>query len=73
MTRLLGIGLAAPRMKPSRASPVWLPSPATPAPTVANDSSGKPPKVASTAIMRKLLILGNALVRDARTWTPTLA
>ena len=35
--------------------------------------AGKPPKVALTAIMRKLLILANALVRDARTWTPTLA
>ncbi len=35
--------------------------------------AGKPPKVALTAIMRKLLILANALIRDARTWTPTLA
>ena len=32
--------------------------------------AGKPPKVALTAIMRKLLILANALLRDRRTWTP---
>jgi len=33
-------------------------------------AAGKPPKVALTAIMRKLLILANALLRDGRTWTP---
>jgi len=33
-------------------------------------AAGKPPKVAITAIMRKLLILANALLRDGRTWTP---
>ena len=33
-------------------------------------AAGKPPKVALVAIMRKLLILANALLRDARTWTP---
>lgn len=32
--------------------------------------AGKPPKLALTAIMRKLLILANALLRDHRTWTP---
>lgn len=32
-------------------------------------AAGKPPKVALTAIMRKLLILANALIRDGRTWT----
>ena len=31
---------------------------------------GKPPKVALTAVMRKLLILVNALVQQDRTWTP---
>ena len=31
---------------------------------------GKPPKVALTAVMRKLLILANALVQQDRTWTP---
>lgn len=36
-------------------------------------ASGKPPKVALIAIMRKLLILANALLRDGRTWTPKLA
>jgi transposase len=36
-------------------------------------AAGKPPKVALTAVMRKLLILANALLRDARTWTPKLA
>jgi transposase len=30
--------------------------------------AGKPPKVALTAIMRKLIILANALMRDGRTW-----
>jgi transposase len=33
-------------------------------------AAGKPPKVALIAIMRKLLILANALLRDRRTWTP---
>jgi len=32
--------------------------------------AGKPPKVAITAIMRKLVILANALIRDGRKWTP---
>jgi transposase len=36
-------------------------------------AAGKPSKVALVAIMRKLLILANALIRDGRTWTPTLA
>jgi transposase len=33
-------------------------------------AAGKPPKVALIAIMRKLIILANALLRDGRTWTP---
>jgi transposase len=32
--------------------------------------AGKPAKKAITAIMRKLVILANALIRDARQWTP---
>jgi len=32
--------------------------------------AGKPPKVAITAIMRKLVILANALIRDGREWAP---
>jgi transposase len=36
-------------------------------------AAGKPPKVALIAIMRKLLILANALLRDGRTWLPKLA
>jgi transposase len=36
-------------------------------------AAGKPPKLALTAIMRKLLILGNALLRDRRTWSETPA
>jgi len=32
--------------------------------------NGKPPKVAITAIMRKLIILANALLRDNRKWSP---
>ena len=35
--------------------------------------AGKPPKLAITAIMRKLLILANALLRDRRAWAPTAA
>lgn len=33
--------------------------------------AGKPAKVAITAIMRKLIVLANALVRDDRKWVPT--
>jgi transposase len=33
--------------------------------------AGKPAKVAIVAIMRKLLILANALTRDKRKWSPT--
>jgi transposase len=36
-------------------------------------AAGKPAKVAIVAIMRKLLILANALLRDQRRWTPELA
>ncbi len=35
--------------------------------------AGKPPKVAITAIMRKLIILANALLRDNRKWTKNAA
>ncbi len=34
-------------------------------------AKGKPAKVALTAVMRKLIILANALIRDDRKWTPT--
>ena len=34
-------------------------------------SAGKPAKVALTAVMRKLLILANALIRDDRKWAET--
>lgn len=34
-------------------------------------SAGKPAKVAITAVMRKLLILANALIRDDRKWAET--
>jgi transposase len=33
-------------------------------------AAGKPAKVALTAIMRKIIILANALLRDQRHWTP---
>ena len=33
-------------------------------------AAGKPHKVALTAVLRKLIILANALVRDDRLWTP---
>jgi transposase len=36
-------------------------------------AAGKPPKVALTAVMRKLAILANALLRDHRSWTPSIA
>jgi len=36
-------------------------------------AAGKPPKVALTAIMRKLVMLANALIRDGRTWSTKLA
>lgn len=35
--------------------------------------AGKPPKLAITAVMRKLLLLANALLRDRRAWSPKLA
>ena len=31
---------------------------------------GKPPKVALTAVMRKLLLLANALLEQNRSWLP---
>jgi transposase len=36
-------------------------------------AAGKPPKLALTALMRKLVILANALLRDARKWAPNTA
>ena len=35
--------------------------------------TGKPAKVALTAIMRKLVVLANALLKANRTWTPKTA
>lgn len=35
--------------------------------------AGKPPKVAITAVMRKMIILANALVRENREWEPNNA
>jgi transposase len=35
-------------------------------------AAGKAAKVAITAIMRKLIVLANALIRDDREWSPTL-
>ncbi|MGJ8606266.1 MAG: transposase, partial [Marivita sp.] len=35
--------------------------------------AGKPPKVALTAIMRKLVVVANALLRDGRKWTENYA
>jgi transposase len=31
-------------------------------------TAGKPPKLAITAVMRKLIVLANALIRDNRHW-----
>ena len=36
-------------------------------------AAGKPPKVAITAVMRKLAILANVLLREQRNWTPKAA
>lgn len=36
-------------------------------------AAGKPSKVAPTAIMRKLIVLANTLVKDDRMWTETAA
>jgi len=36
-------------------------------------TAGKPPKIAITAVMRKLLLLANALLRDDRKWNQSLA
>ena len=33
-------------------------------------NAGKPAKVALTAVMRKLILLANALLRANRTWAP---
>jgi len=33
-------------------------------------AAGKPPKVAIVAVMRKLVVLANALLRNGRTWSP---
>jgi transposase len=35
--------------------------------------AGKPHKVAITAIMRKILTIAKAILRDNRTWTPNNA
>ncbi|MBX5224265.1 IS110 family transposase, partial [Rhizobium sp. NLR8a] len=35
--------------------------------------AGKPPKVAITAIMRKIILLANALLRKNQKWTPKAA
>ncbi len=36
-------------------------------------AAGKPAKVAITAVMRKLIILANALLRASRPWTQKMA
>jgi transposase len=33
-------------------------------------ASGKAAKIAITAVMRKLIVFANALLRDNRNWTP---
>jgi transposase len=35
--------------------------------------AGKPAKLALTALIRKLIVLANALLKDGRTWTPKRA
>jgi len=41
--------------------------------TTASGKDAKPPKVAITAIMRRLIVLANALLRDGRKWTKITA
>jgi transposase len=36
-------------------------------------AAGKPPKLAITAVMRKLIVLANALIRNDRKWAPRMA
>ena len=36
-------------------------------------AAGKPAKVAITALMRRLVLLANALLRDGRTWAEAAA
>ncbi|MDR3474136.1 MAG: IS110 family transposase, partial [Devosia sp.] len=36
-------------------------------------AAGKPPKVAIVAVMRKLTVLANALLKAGREWTPKTA
>ena len=36
-------------------------------------AQGKPPKVALTALMRKLIELANTLIQNSRKWTPKKA
>ena len=36
-------------------------------------TAGKAPKVAITAIMRKLIVLANALLRKKQKWVPKMA
>ena len=36
-------------------------------------ANGKPKKVAIIAIMRKIIVMANALIRQDRSWTPNLA
>jgi hypothetical protein len=36
-------------------------------------AAGKEKKVALTAIMRKIIVMANALIRDGRQWTATRA
>ena len=36
-------------------------------------AAGKAPKVAVTAVMRKIIVLANALIRDGRKWVPNTA
>ncbi len=36
-------------------------------------TAGKPAKVAITSVMRRLVVLANALLRDDRTWAETAA
>jgi transposase len=51
-------------------APVAIPfNPPLKAKYLARRKAGKPAKVAIVAVMRKLLVLVNALLRDGRSWT----
>ena len=63
-------GQGSPDPLTCRRGPPSVPIPPSDGSTRRSSKSGKPPKVAITAVMRKLVVLANALVQQDRLWTP---